>query len=92
MDGDTDLEDGADAEPSLAAPENATGSQVVYMRGNDQDRETEAPETALPEVAAEAIPEPQPEPQLVAEILPWRGRGNVIAVAGTLLLDLLERA
>ncbi|MGU3341643.1 hypothetical protein ACLBXJ_26910 [Methylobacterium mesophilicum] len=29
MDGDTDLEEGADAEPSLAAPENDTGSQVV---------------------------------------------------------------
>ncbi|MCJ2069743.1 hypothetical protein MKK75_13245 [Methylobacterium sp. J-030] len=84
MDGDTDLEDGGDDEPSLAAPENTTGSQVVYMRGNDQDREAEAPETALPEVAAEPMPE--------ADILPWRGRGNVIAAAGALLLDLLERA
>jgi hypothetical protein len=33
MDGDTDLEDGADAEPSLAVPENHTGNQVVWMRG-----------------------------------------------------------
>ena len=84
MDGDPDLEDGADAEPSLAAPENATGSQVTWLRGNDQDRETEAPEIALPEVAAERLPE--------AQILAWRGRGNVIAAAGALLLDLLERA
>ncbi|MCJ2102797.1 hypothetical protein [Methylobacterium sp. E-046] len=84
MDGDTDVEDGADAEPSLAAPENVAGSQVVYMRGSDRDGETEAPETVLPEVTA--------EPQPVAEILPWRGRGNVIAAAGTMLLDLLERA
>ena len=84
MDGDPDLEDGADAEPSLAAPENTAGSQVVYMRGGDRDCEAEAPETVLPEVAAETQP--------VAEILPWRGRGNVIAAAGSFLVDLLERA
>ncbi|MCJ2132706.1 hypothetical protein MKK69_01255 [Methylobacterium sp. J-026] len=86
MDGDADHEDGADAEPSLAAPENATGSQVVYMRGNDQDREAEAPETILPEVAAELLP----ELPLTAEILPWRGRGNVIAAIGVALLDMVS--
>lgn len=75
---------GRDAEPSLAAPENATGSQVTWLRGNDQDREAKAPETSLPEVPAELLPEVQ--------ILPWRGRGNVIAAAGTLLIDLLEQA
>ena len=84
MDGDADHEDGGDDEPSLAAPENTAGSQVVYMRGSDRDREAEAPETVLPELAA--------EPQPVAEILPWRGRGNVLTAAGTMLLDLLERA
>ena len=82
--GDTDHEDGADDELSLPAPENVTGSQVVYMRGGDQEREAEAPETVLLEAAAVA--------QRVADILPWRGRGNVIAAAGTILLDLLERA
>ncbi len=51
MDGDSDLEDGADDEPSLAAPENATGSQVTWLRGNDQDREAEVAEIVLPEVA-----------------------------------------
>ena len=51
MDGDTDIEDSADAEPSLAAPENHTGSQVVWMCGNDADCEIEAPEAVLPEVA-----------------------------------------
>ena len=78
MDGDTDLEDGADAEPSLAAPENHTGSQVVWMRGNDADREVEVPETVLPEVA------------LVIEVEPlrWGGRGNVVSAAGSYLLDL----
>jgi len=84
MDGDADQEDGGDDEPSLAAPENAAGSQVVYMRGSDRDGEVEAPEPVLPEVAAESLPE--------AQILPWRGRGNVIAAAGSLLIDLLERA
>jgi hypothetical protein len=54
------------------------------MRGGDQDRETESPKTALPEVAAEPMPE--------AEILPWRGRGNVVATAGSFLIDLLGRA
>ena len=80
LDGDTDLEDGADAEPSLAAPENHTGSQVVWMRGNDRDREAEAPETVLPEVAAA---------QRDAIILPWCGRGNVIAAVGVALLDMV---
>ena len=84
MDGDADHEDGGDAEPSLAAPENHEGSQVVYMRGGHQDREAEAAETVLPKVPV--------DPQPVAEILPWRGRGNVIAAAGSFLVDLLERA
>ena len=53
------------------------------MRGNDQDREAEAPETVLPEVAATPV---------IEEILPWRGRGNIIAAAGSFLVDLLERA
>ena len=79
MDGDADHEDGADAEPSLAAPENTEGSQVVYMRGGDRDHEVVAPETVLPDVAT--------IPVIEAEILPWRGRGNVIAAAGTMLLD-----
>ncbi|MHC2109073.1 hypothetical protein [Methylobacterium sp. CM6246] len=80
MDDDTNLEDGADAEPSLAAPENHTGSQVVWMRGNDQDLEAEAPEVMLTEQEVEPV------------VLPWKGRGNVLAAAGTLLIDLLERA
>lgn len=57
---------------------------MTWLRGNGQDRETEAPDPTLPEVAAESL--------LDAQILPWRGQGNVIAAAGTLLLDLLERA
>ncbi|MCJ2089596.1 hypothetical protein MKK88_26930 [Methylobacterium sp. E-005] len=85
MDGDADHEDGGDAEPSLAAPENATGSQVTWLRGNDQDREAEAPETALPAVAAEAT-------VIHVEPLRWGGRGNVIAAAGSFIIDLLERA
>ena len=84
MDGDADHEDGGDPEPSLAAAENHTGSQVTWLRGGDQDREAEAPEDVLSEVSI--------DPQPVAEILPWRGRGNVIAAAGTMLLDLLKRA
>lgn len=83
MDGDADHEDGGDAEPFLAAPENVTGSQVVYMRGSDRDGEETGPETALPEVKAETPPE--------AVILPWRGRGNVIAAAGVLLVDIVVR-
>ncbi|SFN00441.1 hypothetical protein [Methylobacterium pseudosasicola] len=82
MDGDADLEDGADAEPSLAAPENHHGSQVTWLRGNERDREAEAPETVLPEVANVIEVEP----------LRWGGRGNVVAAAGSLLVALLERA
>ena len=81
MDSDADYEDGRDDEPSLAAPENAAASQVVYMRGSDRDGEAETPETVLPEVLA--------GPQPVADILPWRGPGNVFAAAGSLNIDLI---
>ncbi|TNC05526.1 hypothetical protein FF100_35575 [Methylobacterium terricola] len=43
MDGDPDLEDGADAEPSLGAPEGYA-SQIVWLRGSDLDLETTTPE------------------------------------------------
>lgn len=82
MDGDTDREDGGDAEPSLAAPENHHGSQVMWLRASDQDREAEAPETVLPIVAAEC-PAISPSP------LPWGGRGNVISAAGVVLLEMV---
>lgn len=39
IDGDENDEDGADAEPSLGAPEHHHGSQVVWLRGSDTDRE-----------------------------------------------------
>ena len=58
MDGDADHEDGGDAEPLLAAPENATGSQVVYMRGGDQDREADVSEAVLPKLMIESAVEP----------------------------------
>ena len=80
---DSGHEDGGDTEPSLAAPENQ-GSQVTWLRGTDQDREAAAPKTVPPEVATESTPG--------AQILPWRGRGNIIAAAGSFLVDLLERA
>jgi hypothetical protein len=54
------------------------------LRDSNQDREAEVSEVALSEVAV--------EPQPVADILPWRGRGNVIAAAGSFLVGLLERA
>ncbi|MCJ2124778.1 hypothetical protein [Methylobacterium sp. J-077] len=87
MDGNTDLEDGGDAEPSLATPENHHASQVTWLRGNDQDREAEAPETVLPEVAIDVA-----STVIEVEALRWGGRGNVLAAAGAYLFDLLERA
>ncbi|MCJ2108634.1 hypothetical protein MKK70_25325 [Methylobacterium sp. E-041] len=39
LDCDPDLEDGADDEPSLGAPENHHASQVGWIRGSDTDRE-----------------------------------------------------
>jgi hypothetical protein len=38
IDGDSDLEDGADAEPSLGAPEGHS-SQIIWLRGGDRDLE-----------------------------------------------------
>lgn len=40
LDGDPDFEDGADAEPSLGAPEGHD-NQLVWLRGTDSDREIE---------------------------------------------------
>lgn len=41
MDGDEDREDGADAEPSLGAPEGHA-SQIVWLRGSSSDLEQDA--------------------------------------------------
>jgi len=46
MDGDPDLEDGGDAEPTLGAPE-ALGSQIIWLRGTDRDLEATSPEPDL---------------------------------------------
>jgi hypothetical protein len=84
MDGDLDLEDGGDAEPTLAAPENHTGPQVVWMSGNDEDREAGTPETVLTGTAARA------EATVIeVQALRWGGRGNVLAAAGSFIVDLM---
>jgi hypothetical protein len=70
--------------PGFFLPQGPLRQPDHVLRGSDQDCEAEVPETVLPEVAGEPMPE--------AEILPWRGRGNVIAAAGTMLLDMLKRA
>ncbi|KAA0122831.1 hypothetical protein CIW48_15420 [Methylobacterium sp. P1-11] len=84
MDGGVDHDETGGSKPSLASPENVTYSQVVYMRGGDQDREAEAAETTPPEVPAE-----QPAATVI-QVPPmrWGGRGNIIAAAGAALLDL----
>jgi hypothetical protein len=87
LDGDADHEDGGDAEPSLAAPENHEGSQVVYMRGGDQDHEGEAPETVLPEVPRSPAPRIRSAP--APALLAWGGNGNVVSAAGAALFSLL---
>lgn len=38
IDGDPDLEEGGDAEPSLGAPEGHS-SQITWLRGSDRDLE-----------------------------------------------------
>lgn len=50
---------------------------------NDRCRKVEAPEAVLPEVAA--------EPQLMVDLLLWRGRGSIIAASGVMLVDLVVR-
>ena len=77
MDGDAEDEEGGDAEPSLAAPENTTGSQVVYRRGSDRDGEAETPEAVLLEVGAEAI------------TARWGGNGNVVSAAGVAIICII---
>lgn len=73
-----------DDEPSLSAPENSAGSQVLWLCGGNQDHEVETPDTTLPDVVA-ALP-------LETVVLPWRGRSTVLAAAGTLILGMLEWA
>jgi hypothetical protein len=81
MDGDADLKDDGDAEPSLAAPENHYGSQIGWCRGSDGDRAAEALEIVLPEVTV--------APDHGAIVLPWRGSGYVVAAAGVALLEMV---
>ena len=88
MDGDADAEDGGDAEPALAAPENRHGSQVVWLRGNDADREAEAPEILLPVVRVSPVPRFRPD-DLASLPLAWGGHGNVVAAAGVALLNMV---
>ncbi|MCJ2125096.1 hypothetical protein [Methylobacterium sp. J-077] len=38
MDGDPDLEDGGDSEPSLGAPDGQM-TQIIWLRGGDRDFE-----------------------------------------------------
>ncbi|MCJ2079856.1 hypothetical protein [Methylobacterium sp. J-090] len=42
MDGDDEHEDGGDAEPSLAAPENHHASQITWLLGSSSDREQDS--------------------------------------------------
>ena len=88
-DGDADLEPDADAEPSLGAPENHHGSQVVWMRGGDTDGEAEAPETVLPEVIRSPVPRVQNAPEPAPAPLPWNGNGNFVSAAGAVLFALM---
>ena len=88
-DGDADLEPDVDAEPSLAAPENAHGSQVAWMRGGDEDREAEVPEIVLPEVVRSPAPRVRSVPAPASTPLPWGGNGNVLSAAGVALLGLM---
>ncbi|MFD0936945.1 hypothetical protein [Methylobacterium trifolii] len=73
MESDTERQDGRDAELSLAAPENHHSAQITWLRGNEQKREADVPETPVPG----AVPWP----------FPWTGASNVISAAGTALLD-----
>ncbi|WP_187274819.1 MULTISPECIES: hypothetical protein [unclassified Methylobacterium] len=82
MDGDADHEDSRDAGPALAAPESHHGRQVVWLHGNERDREAGAPETVLPIVTAkDAVTSPAP--------LAWGGRGNIVSAAGVVLLEMV---
>ena len=76
MDGNPDRKDGADAEPSLGAPDGHE-SQVLWLRGGDDDREVDVPAVLIPDV------------QLIVGVpLPWSGRGNVFTAIGGAVLDL----
>ena len=88
MDGDAEAEDGGDAEPSLGAPENHHGSQVTWLRGNDADREADAPEAVLPAVIVSPVPRVRPV-DLAPELLAWGGAGNVVAAAGVALFNMV---
>ena len=67
------------------APDGTSHKRLrCIRRGNGEVHEAWAPEAVLPNVLATTQP--------TAEILPWHGRGNVIAAAGTMLLALLEWA
>ena len=58
--------------------------KVNLITDSNFTRVYEVPGYSVVEVLAEPVP--------VVKILPWRGCGNVIAAAGTMLPNLLERA
>jgi nucleoside 2-deoxyribosyltransferase len=82
IDGDVDRDDGGDAERALTAPESHHGSQIVWLRGNDANREAEAAEVVVPDVVAA-------HPVVMLTVLPWRGSGNVVAAAGVALFEMV---
>ena len=62
------------------------------MHRGDRDCEEAADEPVLPEMAVE-LSIPSTEATVIpVSPLRWSGRGNVIAAAGTALINLLERA
>lgn len=76
LDGEADLEDGADAEPSLAAPEG-NSSQIGWCRGSDADGEI-----AAPAMLAGLDADPKAN---VVQVLRDSARQHVIAHAAALL-------
>jgi hypothetical protein len=70
--------------PGFFVPQDPLREPDHVLRDSDQDREAEVSRLCYqrwrPRHGGEAV------------IPPWRDRGNVIAAAGTMLLDLLKRA
>jgi hypothetical protein len=64
------------------------GSRSVSCSGSGRSRLSR---TCIPLPGFKAMPDVRAEPRPVAEILPRRDRGNVIAATGVALLDMVAR-
>ena len=81
MDGDTDREDGGDAEPSLGAPEGHV-SQIVWLRGANNDQAADETPVEDPWASAPVWYRAKPVRWILTRAGHDPRNGNILTAAG----------